>query len=225
MIWVLTIFIAVFTLFVEIFTTIFMLTGLSHTKSKFQVISMLTSTGFTTSESEVIMLDPFRRRYAQVLIVLGYCANVTIVSMLVSSIASNNNWYQYIIAIVLLVIFILILNNRTLRSKIDPKIQRFGARLIYGKSENYLIILESLNDKIVGKIKLNTLPTEFDGISIADMGINHKYEIQILAIEREKRILRHVTKDDYLKLNDLILVYGDKKNITEALKVTNSRKK
>ncbi len=115
MLWILTVFIAVFTLVVEIFTTVFMLTGLSHTKSKFQVISMLTSTGFTTKESEVIMLDPIRRRYAQILIVFGYCASVTIVSMLVSSINTNTNVLEYFISNSLLIIIIIIIYNTRIR--------------------------------------------------------------------------------------------------------------
>lgn len=225
MLWILTVFIAVFTLVVEIFTTVFMLTGLSHTKSKFQVISMLTSTGFTTKESEVIMLDPIRRRYAQILIVFGYCASVTIVSMLVSSINTNTNVLEYFISISLLILFILIINNKTIRKKVDPRIQKFGAKMLYGKDENYLIILETLNEKVVGKIKLNNLPEEFNNKTIEEMQINHTHEIQILAIERNKRILRHVTKDDYLKIGDLILVYGSKQNITQALNVTNSNLK
>lgn len=219
MLWILTVFIAIFTVIVEIFTTVFMLTGLSHTKSKFQVISMLTSTGFTTKESEVIMLDPVRRRYAQILIVFGYCSSVTIVSMLVSSINRNTEWYQYIISSTLLILFILIINNKKLRKKIDPKIQNFGAKVLYGKNENFLVILETLNEKVVGKIKLNNLPEEFEGKTIEEMKINNVHKIQILAIERNKRILKHVTKDDYLKVGDLILVYGSQHNINCALNV------
>lgn len=225
MLWFLTVFIAIFTLIVEIFTTVFMLTGLSHNKSKFQVISMLTSTGFTTKESEVIMLDPIRRRYAQILIVFGYCASVTIVSMLVSSISSNNKWYEYIISIASLVTFILIINNKKIRKKIDPRIQKLGAKILYGENENYLIILETFDEKVVGKIKLNNLPKEFSNKTIEQMKINNTYEIQILAIERDKKILRHVTKDDFLKVDDLILVYGSRKNISTALNVTGANMK
>ena len=46
---------AVYMILVEIFTIMFMMTGLSHTRSVFQVISLLTSSGFTTAESEVIV--------------------------------------------------------------------------------------------------------------------------------------------------------------------------
>ena len=39
----------------ELFTFIFQLTGLPAERARFQVISLLTGTGYTTRESEVIM--------------------------------------------------------------------------------------------------------------------------------------------------------------------------
>lgn len=225
MIWVLTILIAVFTIIVEIFTIVFMLTGLSHKKSKFQVMSILTSTGFTTKESELIMLDPRRRRYAQILIVFGYCFSVTIVSMLVSSINASSPWYEYVIAIATLTAFILIINNHTIRKKIDPKIQKFGAKIMYGSDENYLIIIESLNDKIIGKIKLRTLPNEFKNKTIEHIDLSNKYKIQLLAIERKGETLQHITKDVCLQVGDLIIVYGQKESIINAMNIVKTNKK
>ncbi len=225
MIWILTVFIAIFTIVVEFFTIIFMLTGLSHKKSKFQVISMLTSTGFTTRESETIMLDPKRRMYAQILIVFGYCATVTIVSMLISSINTQNKWYEYTIAVISLIIFVALINNRKVRRRIDPKIHKLGAKLLYGEDENYLIVLETLNENIVGKIKLNNLPPEFENKTIEEIKINTTHKIQILAIERNKKIIKHITKDDTLKIGDLILVYGSQINISNALNITKANKK
>ncbi len=225
MIWVLTVFIIIFTIIVEIFTTMFMLTGLSHTKSKFQVISMLTSTGFTTKESETIMLDPRRRKYAQVLIVLGYCATVTIVSMLITSINASRKWWEYIIAILILIFFALIINNKSIRKRIDPKIQNIGSKFIYGKEENYLIVLESLDEKIVGKIKLYHVPNDLENKTIEEMQINHTHGIQILGIERKRRTLKNVTKDDMLKNDDLIVVYGSKSDIEKALNISRTTDK
>ncbi len=43
---------------------LFMLTGLPERKARFQVISILTNTGFTTGESEVITSSRRRRRLA-----------------------------------------------------------------------------------------------------------------------------------------------------------------
>ena len=49
----------------ELFTFFFRLTGLPAEKARFQVISLLTGTGFTTKESEIILSSRRRRRLAR----------------------------------------------------------------------------------------------------------------------------------------------------------------
>ena len=68
----------------ELFTFFFRLTGLPAEKARFQVISLLTGTGFTTRESEIIMASRLRRRLARITMLFGYVFNVTIVSALVN---------------------------------------------------------------------------------------------------------------------------------------------
>ena len=50
----------------ELFTFFFRLTGLPVEKARFQVISLLTGTGFTTRESEMVLSSRRRRRLARV---------------------------------------------------------------------------------------------------------------------------------------------------------------
>lgn len=44
------IFLIIFLLFIEFFTLLFVNTGLAYNKERFQVISMLTSVGYTTNQ-------------------------------------------------------------------------------------------------------------------------------------------------------------------------------
>ncbi len=71
--------IAVFFLFVEIFTVLFMLTGLPERKARFQVISILTNTGFATGESEVITSSRRRRRLATITMLFSATSNPLLV--------------------------------------------------------------------------------------------------------------------------------------------------
>ena len=68
----------------EIFTILFRLTGLTEETARFQVISMLTTCGFTTVESELITSSRKRRKLAFVTILFGYIFSVTIVSMVIN---------------------------------------------------------------------------------------------------------------------------------------------
>ncbi len=217
MLWALLIFGTIFMIVVEIFTIVLMLTGLSHTKSRFQIISMLTGTGYTTSESELIMMDPRRRRYTRFLIVFGYCANVTIVSIFVGSLTQSYSWYEYAVAIVIAIVLLLILKNRYLRRWLDPKIHKLGSRFVNGKDGNYLIVLETINDQIVGKVKLNRLPGPIKEKTVQELNMNNKHGISILAIERAHTTISTVSKDDYLLKDDLVILYGNKNTIEAVL--------
>ena len=68
----------------ELFTFFFRLTGLPDERARFQVLSLLTGTGFTTRESELILGSRRRRRLARVTMLFGYVFNITIVSALVN---------------------------------------------------------------------------------------------------------------------------------------------
>ncbi|MBZ9633367.1 hypothetical protein [Clostridium sp. FP1] len=62
----------------------FMLTGVSNTRAKIQVISLLTNCGFTTTESEIIVSSRKRRKIAITIMLFGNIFNVAIVSLLVN---------------------------------------------------------------------------------------------------------------------------------------------
>ncbi len=225
MLWALLIFGIIFMVIVEIFTIVLMLTGLSHNKSRFQIISMLTGTGYTTQESELIMMDPRRRRYTRFLIVFGYCANVTIVSIFVGSLTQSYSWYEYASAIVITIVLLVILKNRRLRRWLDPKIYKLGSRFVNGRDGNYLIVLESINNQIIGKVKLNKLPESIKDKSVKELNMNNRHGISILAIERNSTTISSVSKDDYLLKDDLVILYGDKTTIENVLETLSTKTK
>ena len=55
----------------ELFAILFRFTGLPDEKARFQVISLLTGTGFTTKESEIILSSRRRRRLARATMLFG----------------------------------------------------------------------------------------------------------------------------------------------------------
>ena len=65
---------------VEIFTVLFRLTGLREDKARFQAVSCMTNSGFTTRESELILNSAARRNLARVMMLFGYLFAVSGVS-------------------------------------------------------------------------------------------------------------------------------------------------
>jgi hypothetical protein len=71
--------------FVRIAAVAMRLTGLSENMARFQALSALTGTGFTTTESEMIVNYPVRRNIISVLMVFGNLGIVTVMSTLMVS--------------------------------------------------------------------------------------------------------------------------------------------
>ncbi|WP_241158323.1 TrkA C-terminal domain-containing protein [Cohnella candidum] len=71
-------------LVIEIAVVLMRSTGLDHDVSRFQVVSLMTSTGFTTKESELILGHPVRRRIGIFLILFGVFSFAVIISSISS---------------------------------------------------------------------------------------------------------------------------------------------
>ena len=73
----------VFSLIISRVATIALrLTGLSHASAKFQARSAFTGVGFTTSEAELIVNHPLRRRIVMLLMLLGNVGIATVIATL-----------------------------------------------------------------------------------------------------------------------------------------------
>ena len=77
-------------LIIEISTVFLEATGLRKEVARFQAISLLTGTGFTTSESELVINHPIRRKIASFLIVFGTVSFAVILSYVISFFVSSN---------------------------------------------------------------------------------------------------------------------------------------
>lgn len=65
------------------------LTGLEESQARFQSLSAFTGTGFTTSEAEMIVNYPVRRRIVGLLMVIGNLGLVTVLATLVTSLVNT----------------------------------------------------------------------------------------------------------------------------------------
>jgi hypothetical protein len=66
------------------------LTGLDDSSARFQALSAFTGTGFTTTESEMIVNYPVRRRIVSVLMIIGNLGLVGVFATLVASIVQTD---------------------------------------------------------------------------------------------------------------------------------------
>lgn len=78
------------TIIVRFASTIMRLTGLPDNVARFQSLSAMTGTGFTTRESELIVNYPIRRRVLMTLMIIGNLGLVSVVSTFVVALSATD---------------------------------------------------------------------------------------------------------------------------------------
>lgn len=203
----------IFLVVVNICSILLRLTGMPIKKARFQVVSLLTSTGFTTRESEMIVQHPVRRKIASWLMVVSYVSTATFISFFVTMISDTVTGIGFFVVIAALIISNLILRrtktienlelkleNVVLKSKIWEKLNSENLTLItntrgYGIYQIYL----PKESKIIGK-------------SILESGLKD-LEIEVLNIDKGDKFIKFASPDYVFEVFDRVTVYGNLKNI------------
>lgn len=95
------------------------LTGLPENVARFQSISALTGTGFTTTESELIVNYPIRRRILVALMILGNLGLISIAATFIASLVSKDEdpgaiLYQVALVAAAVAFVAIVMTNRPL---------------------------------------------------------------------------------------------------------------
>lgn len=212
-------FIIVYVVIAEIFTVLFRLTGLTEEKARFQVISMLTNSGFTTSESELITSSKIRRRLARLTMLFGYSFTVTIVSAVVNifiALTKAQLEHAWGVAVVILFAFVtlyLLKSFSFIKKGFDDFIEKMGNKIMFGNNSNAIVILDTYGNNVMVEISLSHIPKELAGIPLGKSNLSEKYNLKIILIKRHGEMLTKINGNTIIKTNDLIVVFGVYKEI------------
>lgn len=217
--------ITLFLLIVEIITVFFKLTGLSEEKSRFQVISLLTGSGFTTKEAELITQHPTRRRLAQILMILGYVGFLTGISFLVDIIKHSMSIKNLPILIIFFIFMWLILREKLLIGYLDNLIEK----IILKKYSKYKSPTKMY--KLVTRAKgygvYNIVIDENSGlvgVALKDSNLKPRNMI-ILNIDKGNQFIGFPKRDYVLEKGDNILLYGKVEEILKTFHLNKHPKK
>ncbi len=201
---------------IEINTILFTFTGLKKNIARFQVISMLTGTGFTTGESELIIDHPIRRRLGAFLILFGAFSLAVIISA-ISSILSDEFFTMKIGYVAgTLVLFLFVLKVGKVKNKLtvlfEHELERnFDLQDMTIKD----VFLTEENDYLV-EVPLHSSSTMIGGKLIEKL--NSEEDINVLSIKRGEIIIRKKRLNTELQAGDFILMFGDKEVIRRIFK-------
>ena len=207
----------------ELFTFFFRLTGLPAEKARFQVISLLTGTGFTTRESEFIMTSRRRRRLARITMLFGYVFNVTIVSAFINVFLSmkvvlvEGQFFGFLIplgTIALIFIFMRV-----------PKVHAWGENLlrraadrIFNRKEtfNAVMLLDNIGNGSIAQVTLRHIPDEYRGLSLAETRLRAETGILVMLVEHQGGKTMAASADTVFEIGDKLTVFGDYQTVCRA---------
>ena len=195
---------------------------MSEETARFQAISLLTNSGYTTSESETVLASSLRRKIARFTMLFGYTFTVTIVSTTVNFFMSLRNSelssllvYLPVFAFVI-VGFYLIRKSLWFRTWFDGVIERWGTQLLFGKNVNRILLVERYGDMVVAHIYLHTIPEILRDTTLSASGLRTKHNIMVLMVKGLRIEARQADADTILRPHDIIMVLGNMKDIQEV---------
>ena len=199
----------------EAFTVLFRLAGMTTEKARFQVISMLTNSGFTTSESEMILKDPLRRKLAMLTMLVGYAFTATIVSIAINVILRLNDSDDFdILRLCLPVLFwgccfLLLIRTRRVKRQFDKMIERLGNRMIHsGKDKNSVVILDYIGEFVLAEVTVKRIPEPLQFRNITEAGIKEHFGLSVLMISRSGTLVSNVPGNIRVIPGDRLILFG-----------------
>lgn len=211
--------ILVYVIFIEIFTIIFRLTGLTIDKARFQVISLFTNSGFTTQEAELIVNSRIRRKIANITMLSGFILNVTVISVLVNVFitlgsAQSSDILKFFLFIGGFFIIVFILKKlKVFEFLFRGFVERVTNRVIYGSGTNIIEVLDHVGKNSIVQVQVINLPDVLMDKTLEKSDIRQTFSINVLAIIRAGETNANVTKDDMIIKDDKVIVFGKIQNI------------
>ncbi|WP_281864239.1 TrkA C-terminal domain-containing protein [Planomicrobium okeanokoites] len=203
-------------LVIEIGVILFHMTGLEKEIARYQVISMLTGTGFTTQESALIIDHPIRRRISSGLILFGYFSLAVIISSIATILSNDLRIELLLIIIGILFVFLFIFRNKSVFNRLEDRFEHemdteynledwpMKTALALDEEEMVAIIQIKHGSDYIGQ-KGRTL-------------VEESLDVVLLIIRRGDEILRFDLFEVELQEGDKIMIIGKEDHIKERYK-------
>jgi hypothetical protein len=191
------------------------MTGMERSRARFQALSAISGTGFTTSHAEEVVNNPRRRQIVSYLMIIG---NAGILSLIIAVIIyvraglALPSW-EVIVAIVLLIAALVVVIRIGIIDKITGLII---VSIRAAKKESRLRVAHIFyNNNDLTIVKLKTQGPFTGKLDIPDIATLQSKGINVIAIERGKDIIKNPDPETKILAEDLIICSGDIRVITD----------
>lgn len=207
---------SIIALVIEIGVLLFRMTGLDREIARYQVISMLTGTGFTTQESALIIDHPIRRRISSGLILFGYFSLAVIISSIATILSSDLRIGLLLTVIVVLIVILLIFKNKVIFNTLENRFEHEMDTEYNLEDWPMKTALALDEDEMVAIIQIKH---ESDYIGAKGKAlVEENLDIVLLIIRRGDEILRFDLFEVELQQGDKIMIIGKEDDIKRRYK-------
>ena len=191
-------------------------TGMQRPKARFQVLSAITGTGFTTSEAEAIVNHPRRRKIATWLIFIGNTGVMGFIIVLIvfARVGVRKPSLAQILIVIAAIVAIFLIVKLGILDGLTSVILRLTRKKrplpfltteeILHQSGGYSVTRLAIGQKDVPA----SLTTKSTGLT--------ERGIAVLAIERGDTVMTFPRDDDTLAAGDYLLCYGKTTELTSV---------
>ena len=199
-------------------------TGLTRQQARFQARSAFSGSGFTTSESELIMKHPVRRRIITHLMLVGSVGVVTVISSLIIGFADQGGGTTRLQNGVLLILGISCLYLATRSKRLDMFLNRVISKSLDRFTDirvsDFSRLLTLMGGYEVTEVDVAEVPWMVDqslrGLQLREQGV------LVLGIRREAEDFEYIgipKPDDVIRQGDFLVLYAT----TEAVEALCAR--
>jgi hypothetical protein len=203
-------------LVIEIGVILFHMTGLEKEIARYQVISMLTGTGFTTQESALIIDHPIRRRISSGLILFGYFSLAVIISSIATILSNDLRIELLLIIIGILFIFLFIFKNKSVFNRLEDRFEHEMDTEYNLEDWPMKTALALDEDEMVAIIEIKH-GSDYIGQKGRTL-VEENLDVVLLILRRGDEILRFDLFEVELQEGDKIMIIGKEDHIKERYK-------
>lgn len=117
-------------------------------------------------------------------------------------------------AINLFIIFVVRKSNFVIKF-LDKLVLRISKSKIMTRGAN-IIVYNNFGNEVIAEVELSNMKSGMKNKSLKTLQLKQKFNIQILLIKRNEEIIESVNASTVLKEEDVLVVFGELKNIKKA---------
>jgi hypothetical protein len=184
-------------------------TGMERSRARFQALSAISGTGFTTSHAEEVVNNPRRRKIVTYLIIIGNAGILTFIIAVIIYVRAGLTLpsHEVIIATVLTIIFLVLVIRLGVIDRITSLITTGAERARIKSRLRIAQILYSNDDLAI--MKLRTFGLFTGEVNIPDIAALQSKGLNVIAIERGRELLKSPAPETKIVAGDTIICSGN----------------